>query len=76
MKPYPLWTDFPIDQIIYGVCAPYVGCGLYTCDKKFSWPDRECTTKSEYEKWVNHLKENGFEVPHSYKDAYVKECAE
>lgn len=72
MKIYPHWSSFPIDTIIYGVSAPYVGCGVYTVDGKYSWPDRDCTTKSEYERWANHLKENGYEIPNEYLNAYIE----
>lgn len=73
MKKYPSWTDFPTDDIMYGIGAPLVGIGIYTFDKKFSWPDREGTTKKEYERWVKHLESQGYEIPADYQDAHVVE---
>ena len=70
---YPDWSDFQIGETCYGVGAPIVGCGVYTIDRKFSWPDRECTSKKEYIAWEQHLTENSYEIPEKYKDAYVKE---
>lgn len=70
VKKYPLWTDFDVDSIIYGIRAPFVGIGVYTYDKKFSWPDSQGTTKQEYDSWVKHITEQGYEVPEEYKDAY------
>lgn len=73
MKKYPHYTDFPIDEIMYGLGAPFVGIGIYTLDKKFSWPDREVTRESEYLAWENNLNKNGYDIPIEYKDAFVKE---
>lgn len=73
MKKYPLYSDFPVDDIMYGVCAPYVGCGIYHLHKDFQWPDRECTTKKEYDRWVEHLKTNGYEIPKEYMNAHIYE---
>lgn len=73
MKKYPDWTDFPIESIFYGVGAPFVGIGIYTRDLRFSWPDREGTSKKEYFNWVEHLKKYGYRVPRKYKNAYYKE---
>lgn len=70
LKKYPAYSDFHIDEIMYGLGAPFVGIGIYTLDKKFSWPDRDGTTKAEYDSWVRHLTENGYEVPENYRDAY------
>jgi len=70
---YPEWTDFNIDDIVYGVGAPLVGIGVYTFDKKFSWPDPQGTTEKEYRRWEAKLKELGYEVPENYKDAFVKD---
>lgn len=70
-KPYPKWTDFPIDDVMYGLGAPFVGIGIYTWGKKFSWPDPEGTTKEEYDNWVKHLESEGYDVPEEYRDAYV-----
>lgn len=72
MKEYPHWTEFNEEQIMYGLGAPFVGIGVYTLDRKFSWPDREGTSKKEYESWAKHLKDNGYEIPNDYKDAYFK----
>lgn len=76
MKKYPDWTDFEQDQVIYGVSAPFVGIGVYTLDRKYSWPDRECTTKKEYEAWAWHLQNEGYEIPEKYKEAYVTKTTE
>jgi hypothetical protein len=73
MKKYPDWTEFPIEETGYGLGAPFVGIGVYTLAGKFSWPDPEGTMKKEYEAWVKHLADNGYEVPEGYLDAYVKE---
>jgi len=71
-KKYPdPYRDFGPDQIGYGSCAPVVGFGTFTRDKEFSWPDRQCTTKSEYEKWAKHLRDTGYDVPEKYLNAYV-----
>lgn len=72
VKRYPRWTDFSIDVVCYGIGAPFVGIGVYTINKEFSWPDREGTMKKEYDRWVSHLKECGYEIPEEYVDAYVK----
>lgn len=72
MKLYPKYTDFKIEDICYGVGAPRVGCGTYTIDRKFSWPDRECTMKDEYMRWKWHLEDSGYEVPEEYLNAYVE----
>lgn len=69
-RPYPRWTDFPIEQIHYGT-APLIGIGVYTRNLEFSWPDREGTMKREYDAWVAHLKAHDYEVPDEYVDAYV-----
>ena len=69
---YTNWTDFDIEEIGYGLGAPLVGCGTYTSNKKYSWPDRQCTMKKEYDRWVQHLHDNGFEVPEEYLNAYVE----
>jgi hypothetical protein len=71
MKKYPDYSEFNPDEIIYGCHAPYVGMGVYTFDRKFSWPDKECTIKDEYDAWVKWLTDQGYEVPEEYKDAYV-----
>lgn len=72
LKKYPLpYKDFSIEDIIYGTNAPFVGIGVFTVDRKYSWPDREGTTKQEYEEWITHLTENGYEVPEEYKNAHV-----
>lgn len=71
MKPYPKYTDFKIDDIIYGCHAPLVGMGVYTLDRKFSWPDLECTIYEEYKRWEEHLLNCGYEIPEEYKDAHV-----
>jgi len=63
---YPNWTDFDINEICYGISAPIVGIGVYTLDRKFSWPDMEGVTDVEYQNWVNHLKQNGYEIPSEY----------
>jgi hypothetical protein len=70
MKKYPHYSEFDVDKIIYGVGAPCVGIGVYTLDKKFSWPDLECTTKEEYQSWVKWLAEQGYAVPKEYENAY------
>ena len=70
-KKYPHWTDFKAEETIYGVSAPFVGIGVYTLDRKYSWPDRDGTTKDEYDNWVRHLNENGYEVPEECFNAYV-----
>lgn len=72
MKKYPDYSDFPIEQIIYGLGAPFVGIGVYTLDRKFSWPDREGTTKEECDAWVKHLEENGYFIPKEYFNAYFE----
>jgi hypothetical protein len=72
MNKYPKYTDFPIENIIYGVGAPRVGCGIYTIDRKFSWPDRECTMKDEYFRWKEHLEDTGYDIPEEYLNAYVE----
>lgn len=71
MKEYPQWQDFESNDIMYGVGAPLVGIGVYTLDKKFSWPDREGTLKREYEAWVKHLSEQGYSIPKGYENAFV-----
>ena len=71
-KQYPEWTDFDVDSIMYGLGAPFVGMGVYTLDKKFSWPDPECTSENEYRGWESHLLKQGYEIPERYKDAFVK----
>ena len=68
---YPHWTDFDIDDVFYGVGAPLVGIGIYTANRKFSWPDSEGTTKREYELWAKHLKQNGYDVPEEYINHFV-----
>lgn len=73
MKKYPEWTDFQIDETCYGLGAPFVGIGIYTVDKKFSWPDRDGTTKKEYDSWVSHLLANGYDIPDGYINAYAEE---
>ena len=73
MKQYPSYESFDINDIVYGLNAPHVGIGVYTKDRKFSWPDRECTTKAEYDKWVKHIESEGYEVPEAYKNAFVQE---
>lgn len=75
MKKYPDFLDFETDEIMYGIGAPYVGIGVYTLDKKFSWPDRECTLKDEYEAWVKWITDQGYEVPEEYKNAYTEPTA-
>jgi hypothetical protein len=65
-KTYPSWEDFPISEISYGLGAPFVGIGVFTTDRKFSWPDPESTTDSEFESWVKHLEDNGYKVPDKY----------
>lgn len=72
MKEYPNYTDFDIDDVIYGVSAPFVGIGVYTTDRKFSWPDLEGTTRKEYDSWVKHLNEHGYSVPEKYLNAFVE----
>jgi hypothetical protein len=72
---YPSWTDFHIDKVCYGLGAPFVGIGIYTLDKKFSWPDREGTKKDEYNNWAEHLKSSGYEVPEEYINAYFTPAA-
>ena len=69
---YPSYAEFDVDNIMYGLGAPYVGIGVYTLDKKFSWPDRECTTKEEYDSWVKWLTDQGYAIPEKYKDAYFQ----
>lgn len=71
MQEYPQWQDFDIDKVIYGVGAPFVGIGVYTLDKKFSWPDASCTLKSEYDSWVKHITEQGYSIPKGYENAFV-----
>jgi len=72
VKKYPSWQDFKSDDIMYGVGAPFVGIGVYTFDRKFSWPDRQGTRKDEYEGWVNWLEAQGYEIPKEYENAYVE----
>jgi len=67
MKQYPSWTDFEIGETLYGVAAPYCGCGVYTLDHKFSWPDMSCVMDYELERWQKHLTEEGYEIPEEYK---------
>ncbi|MEN0060312.1 MAG: hypothetical protein AAGB31_15845, partial [Bdellovibrio sp.] len=69
---YPDWEDLPVEQIMYGLGAPLVGIGVYTLDKKLSWPDPEGTTKEEYDRWAERIAELGYEVPEKYLNAYVK----
>lgn len=69
---YPDWEDFNIEFLCYGLGAPFVGIGVYTLDKKYSWPDREGTSKKEYERWVKHLNDNGYAVPTNYFNAYAE----
>ncbi len=73
---YPDWTEFNIEFVVYGVGAPFVGIGVYTYDKKYSWPDPEGTTKEEYQNWLNHITKQGYLIPEKYLNAYVKEGAE
>lgn len=73
MNEYPDWTDFDIDSLVYGTGAPLVGIGVYTYDKKYSWPDPEGTTEVEYKAWEGKLKELGYSVPSKYKDAFAKD---
>lgn len=68
-RPYPKWGDFPVEKIMYGLGAPYVGIGIYTMDGEFSWPDREGTMKREYDAWVAHLKAHDYDIPEEYLDA-------
>jgi len=70
---YPSWRDFDIDQITYGLGAPVVGIGIYTLDKKFSWPDRECTFQTEYLNWKQWLEDQGYEMPFEYRNAFVRD---
>lgn len=70
MKKYPSYSDFSADEIMYGIGAPYVGIGIYTLDKKFSWPDPQGTMKNEYEAWIKWLSDQGYEVPTEYVNAY------
>lgn len=75
MKKYPDWTDFNVEDVVYGVGAPLVGIGVYTIDKLYSWPDPQCTTEKEYRAWESKLIELGYEIPEKYKDAFVKPTA-
>ncbi|HEY9705654.1 MAG TPA: hypothetical protein V6C58_24660 [Allocoleopsis sp.] len=68
-KPYPEYDDFPIDEIMYGVHAPFVGIGVYTLDRKFSWPDPECTTRKEFLSWKAHIESQGYVVPSKYVES-------
>lgn len=70
MKEYPQWQDFDIDEVMYGIGAPFVGIGVYTFDRKFSWPDASGTRKEEYESWVKHITEQGYTIPKGYENAY------
>lgn len=72
MKKYPSYSDFRSDEIMYGIGAPYVGIGIYTYDKKFSWPDSQGTMKDEYDSWVKWLTEQGYEIPKEYENAYYE----
>lgn len=71
-KPYPLPWDFNPDDLIYGCHAPFVGCGAYTVDRQFSWPDYQCTTRREYESWLKHITSHGYSPTKGYENAFVE----
>jgi hypothetical protein len=65
-KQYPEWTDFPVEQTLYGVHAPFCGIGIYTLNRKFSWPDMEGCSEQELKDWRDWLEVQGYEVPKKY----------
>lgn len=65
---YPHYSDFPVDSIGYGLAGG--GIGVYTLDGRFRWPDKESTSREEYEYWFRKLAEQGYEVPKEYQEAY------
>lgn len=70
-KPYPKWTDFSIEDVIFGVSAPYCGYGLYTLDGKFSWPSMDGVSEKELDNWKTWIRSKGYRVPRQYSKKYL-----
>jgi hypothetical protein len=71
LKQYPDWTSFNEDETSYG-SNNISGFGVYRFDPEtyettHAWPDLEGVTQLEYEKWVQYLKDNDYDIPQKYK---------
>ncbi len=65
LKKYPSWAEFDSNSIGYGFAAG--GIGVYTYDRKYFWPDPECSTEGELDAFREKLTKAGYEIPNQYR---------